>query len=59
MPRNEEARVTWLQNFANKLSSYAAKYGITTAELGDMVAASLFYAYWTNYINHYNEFCES
>ena len=27
MPRAEADKVTWLQNFANKLGTYATKYG--------------------------------
>jgi hypothetical protein len=56
IPRQEADKVTWLQNFANKLSAYASKYGITAAEVSDMVAAALYYAYWANYINQHSEF---
>jgi hypothetical protein len=56
IPRQEADKTTWLQNFANKSSGYATKYIITTAEVDEMVAAALFYAYRTNYINHYNDF---
>jgi hypothetical protein len=56
IPRQEAEKVTWLQNFANKLSGYATKYGITTAEVDDMVAAAIFYAFWANYLNQYSEY---
>jgi hypothetical protein len=45
IPRTEADRLPWLQNFANKLNTYAAKYGLTVAEDADMVASALFYAY--------------
>lgn len=56
MPRTEEARLPWLQNFANKIGGYATKYGITATETADMVAAAAYYGYWSNYINQYSEF---
>jgi len=58
IPRVEADRLPWLQNFANKLNTYASKYGITEAEVTYMVAAALFYAYWTNYVNQYGEYAK-
>jgi hypothetical protein len=56
IPRQELEKLGWLQNFANKLGGYAAKYGLTVGEVADMVAAAIFYAFWANYINQYNEY---
>ena len=56
MPATYMGKFQWLQNFANKIGAYAAKYGITAAEVADMVAAALFYAYWNNYNNQYAEY---
>ena len=56
MPRTNMGKFQWLQNFANKIGNYAAKYGLTTTEVADMVAAAIFYAYWNNYANQYAEY---
>ena len=56
MPSTYLGKFQWLQNFANKVGNYAAKYGLTAAEVADMVAAALFFAYWTNYTNQYAEY---
>lgn len=45
LPTQEEARVTWLNNFALKLNSYAALFGITPEELAMVGNAAVFYAY--------------
>ena len=38
-------KLNWLKNFAGKLSAYAAKYGITDAEVKDMTDSVLYFAY--------------
>lgn len=43
MPTVLADKLKWLQNFANKLGTYSAKYGITAAEVADMVASSAYY----------------
>lgn len=45
LPTQESARITWLNNFALKLSAYAAQFGITAAELTLITNAAVFYAY--------------
>ena len=56
MPLTNMGKFEWLQNFANKIATYATKYGISTSEVADMVASALFYAYWNNYNNQYAEY---
>jgi hypothetical protein len=56
MPRNEADKVTWIQNFSSKLATYKTKYGLTDSEVADMVAAALYYAFFANYLNQYNEY---
>lgn len=56
MPRKEGEKLVWLKNFANKLSKYASKYNITTAEVDDMVASALYFDYWYNYANQFAEY---
>lgn len=51
LPRAEEDRVTWLNNFAAKLVYYAAKYMITPEELMDMQQSALYYAAITDFLN--------
>ena len=56
MPKDDAGRDLWLKNFANKLNLYATKYGITVAEVADMVASALHFSYWLNYKNQYEEY---
>jgi hypothetical protein len=45
LPSHESDRVTWLNNFALKLNTYAALLGITPADLTLIANAAVFYAY--------------
>jgi hypothetical protein len=45
LPRAESARVTWLNNFALKLNTYAALFGVSAADLAWVGTAAVFYAY--------------
>ena len=56
LPRTEADKLTWLKNFANKLGTYATKYGITAAEVTDMQNSAAFYDYWYNYNTQYAEY---
>ncbi len=56
MPRTEAEKLSWLKNFANKLSTYATKYGITAAEITDMKDAAAYYDYWYDYAAQYSEY---
>lgn len=56
LPRAEEERVLWLNNFAAKLPLYANKYSITPEELMDMQQSALFYAALNDAINQYRNF---
>lgn len=56
MPRTDAERDAWLKNFAAKLPTYAAKYGITADEVTDMQNGSAYYSYWLNYQQQFTEF---
>jgi len=56
MPRTDDTKQSWLQNFASKLPSYATKYGITTDEVTDMQIGSAYFSYWLNYQNQFDEY---
>lgn len=45
LPTIEAQRVTWLNNFALKLSTYAATFNIDPADLALIAQAAVFYAY--------------
>lgn len=45
LPNAESARVTWLNNFALKLNTYAALFGVSAADLSFVATAAVFYAY--------------
>lgn len=51
LPRSEEDRVTWLNNFAAKLVYYAVKYGITPEELMDVQQSAQYYAALNDFLN--------
>ena len=48
IPDNDIDRLAWLQNFAAKLPTYAAKYGITDAEITDMQNGAKNMAFYMN-----------
>lgn len=56
LPRAEADKLSWLKNFANKLGTYASKYGITATEVTDMQNSAAFYDYWLNYSVQNSEF---
>lgn len=56
LPRAEEERVTWLNNFSSKLGTYAVKYSITPEEMMDMQQSAPFYAALHDSINQYRNF---
>jgi len=56
MPVKEIEKLIWLQNFANKIGGYAAKYGIAAATVTDIQNGYAWLAYWMNYRNQYKEF---
>jgi len=45
LPTTESDRVTWLNNFALKLNSYAALFGIPASDMSFIANAAVFYAY--------------
>lgn len=56
LPHAAADRQNWLKNFAAKLPTYAAKYGIAAADVTDTQNGAAFYNYWADYRNQYNEF---
>ena len=56
LPTTDLAKLAWLQNFASKIAGYAVKYNLSTAEVDDVVAGALYYAYWLNGLNLTDEY---
>ena len=56
IPSHDAGRDTWLSNFAAKLPTYAAKYGVTDDELTDMKFSTDWFHYWLDYKNKYTEY---
>lgn len=56
LPKAENARVSWIQNFDVKLPNYAAKYGISAAELADVRQSSLGLAFYVGYAGQIAEY---
>jgi hypothetical protein len=54
MPIKDADKQLWLQNFSGKLSTYAAKYNITAAQVTDTQNGSAYFNYWLNYKNQYD-----
>lgn len=59
LPRTDEEKAGWLNNFALKLPTYAAKYGITPEELADMQTSAQFFDALLDYKNQYNAYASS
>jgi hypothetical protein len=45
LPNDDNGKVVWLNNFAEKLPRYAAKFNITAAEQADVLAGAKFFDY--------------
>ncbi len=58
LPGDDPGKVIWLQNFSSKLNDYAAKYGISPAEVADMVASADFFAYWVTSLDKIRTFSQ-
>jgi len=56
LPRNDNDKSIWLQNFAGKLPIYSGKYGITENDVIDTQNGAAYFAYWLNYQNQFKEF---
>ncbi len=56
MPFADAEKDSWLKNFANKLGTYNAKYGVTGAEVTDTQNGSANFTYWLNYVNQYRDY---
>lgn len=56
MPVKELEKLIWLQNFANKIGTYATKYGIAAATVTDIQNGYAWLAFWMNYRNQYQEY---
>lgn len=46
LPKDDEGKLLWLNNFSNKLGGYAAKYGLTAGEVTDMVDSETYFTFW-------------
>jgi hypothetical protein len=58
LPRTADQRRTWLNTFSSKISGYATKYGLTTAEVNSILAMALFYSYWVDVADQAKTFKE-
>jgi hypothetical protein len=56
LPRADEEKATWLNNFAGKLPTFSAKYGITGEELMDMQQSAAYFDALIKYRNQFNTF---
>ena len=56
VPSTDLGKQTWLNNLANKINTYAAKYNISASEMADVIAVALYFAYWNNYIQQMREY---
>ncbi len=59
IPRADADKTPWLNNFASKLGTYAAKYGITAAEKTDVMNTSIDWDYRYGVVVQLNAFKES
>lgn len=58
LPKSEGGKASWLQNFAAKLATYAAKYDISPGEVTDVQQGALCYMYWLDCSHQYNEYAK-
>jgi hypothetical protein len=56
IPHDDAGRELWISNFANKLGTYATKYGITATEVTDTQNGAAWFRYWLDYKNKYQEY---
>lgn len=45
LPRTDNGKSAWLNNFSSKLTRYAAKYNLSAAEIADMIACAAFFVW--------------
>ncbi len=58
-PRTDAQKTPWFKNLAAKLPAYAAKYGITAAEVADVVAIATDWDYRMDVINKVTAYKEA
>jgi len=56
LPRTDLDKQIWLQNLAAKIALYASKYNLSAADIAKLKAAALYFAYWLDYQNQFNEY---
>ncbi len=56
LPRGDNDKAGWLTNFAAKLPTYSAKYGVTAAQVTDMQNSDACFRYWLDYKTIFQEF---
>ncbi len=54
LPKEDAKLALWLQNLSTKIAAYAAKYGITAAEVAFIQQAAAYFAFWLNALNQLN-----
>jgi hypothetical protein len=50
LPTTDLGKAAWLENFANKLPTYTAKYGITATEKDDATASAFIFSAMLNFL---------
>jgi hypothetical protein len=55
IPNSDSERVTWMNNFNNKLPSYATPLGLTAAEISGVADDTAMFAYVVNLSNIYKQ----
>lgn len=59
LPRTDEDKATWLNNFALKLPIYASKYNITPEEIQDMQSSAQYFDALLDYNNQFKAYVSS
>ena len=54
LPKEDAKLVEWLQNLSAKISIYAAKYGISAAEIAFIQNAAAYFIFWFNALSQLN-----
>ena len=56
LPRTENERLLWMENFASKLPTYSPKYNIDGADQHDMADSNAYYSHWIFATNQFKEY---
>jgi hypothetical protein len=58
LPRSEGSKASWIQNFAAKLPTYAAKYNIAPGDVTDVQVGALCWLYWIDCSHQQKEYAK-